>query len=147
MDIGKAYAIVARDLGRSVEDLQKLRRDQVTCETTGRPKETPRPDWIEVRGRQGLKALPDFIAEKFAAEIADGAMHRGLFTRYEKLRRDFYSYERSNELPAWLAAFPTEKEWNDRHPQAAVKPARSDEVRRYDREQRRFERAEKRALG
>jgi tetratricopeptide (TPR) repeat protein len=115
----------------------------VATETTDRATATPHPDWIETRHKHGLKVLPDFIAEKFAAELGGGTMHRGLFSRYENLRRDFYGYQRSNELPAWLEAVPTEAEWNKRNPPKAVPAA---EVKRVWRDAQRIRRQHQRAV-
>jgi hypothetical protein len=81
-------------------------------ETIGRTKEPPRPDWIEAHNR-GVE-VPEFIEKKFAAEIRNRSMHRGLFSRYENLRRDFYAYQRHHELPGWLEAIPTKEDWNTR---------------------------------
>lgn len=81
-------------------------------ETTARAAEPPRPDWIEAHKR-GV-TVPEFIGEAFAVELREGAMHKGLFSRYENLRRDFYSYKRSNELPDWLKAIPKKSQGNDR---------------------------------
>jgi hypothetical protein len=51
MDTATAYAIVARDLGKSVEDLQKLRTDDAARDNTARATATPQapasvaPEW------------------------------------------------------------------------------------------------------
>lgn len=97
---------------RIVSDLLKTLLDDAATETVRRMKETPRQDWIEAHKRG--ETLPDFIKQAFTAELADGTMHKGLFSRYKNLRRDFYSYKRSNELPDWLKAIPTQDEWNTR---------------------------------
>ena len=76
----------------------------------GRRKKEALPDWIKARKRDGLKALPDFVAEKFRVELADGTMSRALWSRYKDLRRDFYSFERSNRVPDWLANMPSGSE-------------------------------------
>lgn len=97
------------------ERVRKLLKDlaaETTRETTKRAKETLRPDWI--KARNGGVTVPEFIKKAFAAEIADGSMHKGLFSRYENLRRDFYGYQRSNKLPDWLKAVPTQEEWEKR---------------------------------
>jgi hypothetical protein len=146
----------AIDLNAAADERGVSREDVLTLieriaaetarETTARTKEEPRPDWIEAR-KQG-KAVPDFIERAFAPELADDAMHKGLFDRYKNLRRDFHAYQRHHVLPEWLKAIPTQKEWTDRHPPVAVKPTRpvrpgvpSDEVRRFNREAKRYSRA------
>ena len=144
-----AYFAVARkafEKGVSVAELDEAIDDKLAAkaaarETTGRAKEPPRSDWIEAH-KKGVE-VPDFIKQAFAAEIADGSMHKGLFSRYKNLRRDFYSYQRSNELPGWLKAVPTEKEWNALHP---PKPVPLEELRRVERDAKRARRHQKRAL-
>ena len=119
-------------------------------ETTARAKEPPRPDWIEAHKR-GV-TVPEFIKDAFAVELRDGSMHKGLLGRYENLRRDFYSYKRSNELPGWLKAVPTQDEWNDRQVASGkVKPVRpsaprTDEVRAYERGLKQVARARQRGV-
>jgi tetratricopeptide (TPR) repeat protein len=129
------------------------RIEHAAKETTGRrSKEPPRPDWIEAHKR-GV-TVPDFIERAFAAEIADRTMHKGLFSRYENLRRDFYSYQRSNELPDWLKAIPTQDEWDKRQiaegkatpVEAPAPPAQPDELRSYWRGQKRVASARRRGI-
>lgn len=83
----------------------------------------PRPDWIEAH-KKGIQ-VPEFIEDKFAAELANGAMHLGFLSRYTNLRRDLYAYKRHHELPDWLAAIPTQAAWTDRQiAEGKVKPRR-----------------------
>jgi hypothetical protein len=93
-------------------DLLKTLLDGAATETIRRVKGTPHQHWIEAHKRG--ETLPDFIKRAFTTELANGTMHKGLFSRYKNLRRDFYSYKRSNELPDWLKAIPTQDEWNTR---------------------------------
>lgn len=97
---------------RIASNLLKTLLDDAATETIRRVKGTSRQDWIEAHKRG--ETLPDFIKRAFTTELANGIMHKGLFSRYENLRRDFYSYKRSNELPEWLKAIPTQDEWNTR---------------------------------
>jgi hypothetical protein len=108
----------------------------------------PRPHWKEVR-RPG-EELADFIEREFAPELAAGAMHRGLLSRYTNLRSDFYGYPRHHKMPEWMKAIPTQEEWNKAHPPEPVPP---EELRRVEREARsaqreaqRFRRRQERAL-
>ena len=138
------------DLKHVIEDFA-ARAQETTTPTTAAPrlehaatetitsKERPRPDWIEAHKR-GV-TVPEFIKDAFAVELRDGSMHKGLFSRYENLRRDFYSYKRSNELSDWLKAIPTQEDWNTRRlaelgrpPRPAPRPPRprTDETRLYD---------------
>ena len=107
---------------RIASDLLKTLLDDAATETIRRMKETPRQDWIEAHKRG--ETLPDFIKRAFTIELANGIMHKGLFSRYENLRRDFYSYKRSNELPEWLKAIPTQDEWNTRRLADLPRPPR-----------------------
>jgi hypothetical protein len=141
----------ADELGLSKERaFEALKREaaEAARETTARTEEPPRPDWIEAHKR-GVE-VPEFIEKTFAAELADDAMHKGLFDRYKNLRRDFHAYQRHHELPAWLKAIPTQKEWKDRQPPEAPAPlvplARTDDVRRYEREAKRARHQRQRAL-
>jgi hypothetical protein len=106
-------------------------------------KATPRPDWIEAH-KTG-EEVPDFIKRAFAAELADGTMHKGLLSRYENLRRDYYSYKRSNELPDWLRAIPKEKDWNDRQV-AEGKVAPVEVIRSAERDRKRIAAARRRGV-
>jgi hypothetical protein len=146
-----AVAAKAKDKGLSVAELDEAIEDKLAAkaaarETTAGAKKPAQPDWIEAHKR-GV-AVPDFIAETFKVELAEGTMHKGLFSRYENLRRDFYGYKRSNELPTWLEAIPTQDEWEKAHPQPVAIPPRpvaSDEGKRYSREMRRHQWAARKA--
>jgi hypothetical protein len=109
-------------------------------EATDRAKAEPRPEWIKAH-KQGVQ-VPEFVKEKFAAELANGTMHRGMFDQYKNLRRDFHAYQRHHKLPEWLAAIPTKAEWDKHHPPA---PLPAEEVRRLERETRRAQRHQRRA--
>ena len=147
MGVLAAYFAVARrafEKGLSVAELDEAIDDKLAAkaaahEMTTRATAQPRPDWIEAHNR-GV-TVPEFIKDAFAVELRDGSMHRGLFSRYENLRRDFYSHKRSNELPDWLKAMPTKAKLNtQRLAQRAeagepVRPAsrpRTEEQRLYD---------------
>ncbi len=98
-------------------------------EAADNTEEIPRRDWIEAHKR-GVE-VPEFIEQKFAAQLADGTMHRGMFSLYKNLRRDFHSYKRSHALPDWLAAIPKKQ---------SVEPLEPAEVRRFEREAKRTRR-------
>ena len=97
---------------RIASNLLKTLLDDAATETIRRVKGTSRQDWIEAHKRG--ETLPDFIKRAFTTELANGIMHKGLFSRYENLRRDFYAYQRHHELPGWLEAIPTKEDWNTR---------------------------------
>jgi hypothetical protein len=145
-DLAAYYAVArkAYDKGLSVAELDEATEDKLAAkasarEITARAKTPPRPDWVEARAR-GV-TLPDFIAEKFEVELREGTMTRAMLKRYDKLPADFYGYPRHHKMPDWLEAIPTKEDWLREHP--AQKPVRTDEVRRYEREDRRARRHQK----
>jgi tetratricopeptide (TPR) repeat protein len=111
-------------------------------ETTGRATAEPRPDWIEAHKR-GV-TVPEFIREAFAIELRDRSMHKGLFSRYENLRRDFYAYKRHHKLPDWLKAVPKESDWNDK--QVAEGKMNIEAIRSGERERKRVSAAQGRGV-
>lgn len=121
--------------------------DAASSSAAAPSKAGPRPDWIEAH-KAGVE-VPDFIKDKYATELTDGAMHLGLLSRYKHLRRDLYAYKRHHELPDWLAALPKESEWNDRQvAKGKIKPmrpasVRDDAARAYDRQRAKSYRARK----
>jgi tetratricopeptide (TPR) repeat protein len=128
---------------KDVLELIKRKAAEAGRETAGRAKAEPRADWIEAH-KQGI-AVPEFIEKTFATELADGTMHKGMFDRYRNLRRDFHAHKRHHTLPEWLAAVPTQAEWNRQHPNRP-EPLPVEEVRRAEREARRARRHQARAL-
>jgi hypothetical protein len=118
---------------------------EITRRTAQSEREKLKQDWVKAR-RSGVK-IPDFIKDKFIFELEDGTMHKGLLSRYEHLRRDFYAYQRHHELPEWLKAIPTESEWNDRQVATGkLKPPPPEEVRAANRDLRRVQRARQRGV-
>jgi tetratricopeptide (TPR) repeat protein len=141
MDNSAAIADAARKLPD--EQLKELMRavaaELSKRETVALAAAAPRRDWVKAHKR-GV-TVPEFIKEAFAVELADGTMSKALFSRYENLRRDFYSYKRSNELPDWLRAIPTKAKLNTQRlakraeTGKPVRPAprpRTEEQRLYD---------------
>lgn len=139
----------AERLGLSPAKALKALQREAASRLATRAAVAPRPDWVKAH-KQGVE-VPEFIKDKFTAELARDAMHLGLLSRYTNLRRDLYAYKRHHKLPGWLTAIPTESEWNDRQvAKGKVKPARpalprTDETRAYERAKKRIARARQRA--
>jgi tetratricopeptide (TPR) repeat protein len=129
----------ADSLGLSKERALHALEQAATEATRGRAKEPPRPDWIEAH-KQGIE-VPEFIEKTFPVELADGTMHRGMFDRYQNLRRDFHAYQRHHKLPEWLMKVPTKAEWDKEHAELLL----PDEVRRHEREAKRARRRQGKA--
>jgi len=111
--------------------------------TTERAKTEPRPHWRTAR--QEDETLPQFIMREFAPELADGTMTKAKLNRYGGLYQGFFNWLRHNELPSELQNIPTKKQLNDRQVAEGVSlPARSDEVRRYERNTKRVAAASRR---
>lgn len=113
-DAEKIFEVAADLGGVRVDDVRKTLEQLATRSATKDATQPPRAKWKAREGADPNLSPLEFIAKHYAAEMANGTLHRGLITREDKpLAMQLVHWLRSHPMPEGMH-IPTRADRHDR---------------------------------